>query len=197
MTNTNGTLAILTACLAPSRQAAQDHAEQVTLRRANSVFDHIATNGGDLLAAYPRANGKMSRMGYQMASAAHAFAQSVTKEVGPSTRRHGDPIPVVPCYDKLTRVVAAERESAGLQFDAYVVKLASKTGPVVNAKVVTAGAGVWESSVLVVERPDGTSAAFITKRITNVSKLGKLFHQWPTRLRKWPTTGGGTAPPPI
>jgi len=72
-----------------------------------------------------------------------------------------------------------ERDAAA-SFDAYVAKLTGKVGECDSASVVGA---LWEGSILTVTKGEKTER-WTTKQIINVSCLGKLFNQWPTRLAK-------------
>jgi hypothetical protein len=181
------TLEILRQTTTPMRLATIELAEQRTRARAASVYSRIASMGGDIHAAYPYPNPRLGDRAYHENKSAYLFAMSIVAldfTKNSPIRHHTDPLFVVPCDDSLNKVVAEERKSADEQFEAYLVKLAGKTGPVANATLHASGAGVWEQSTLVVTRPDGTTAVFITKRIINVSKLGKLFYQWPTRMSR-------------
>jgi len=179
------TLEILRQTTTPMRLATIEFAEQRTRERAASVYARIESMGGDLLAAYPMPDPKFGDRAYHEGKSAYLFAVSVTRPLNRNaSRRRGDPLFIAPCNDSLNKVVAEERKSADEQFEAYLVKLAGKTGPVAGATLHASGASVWQQSTLVVTRPDGTTAVFITKRIINVSKLGKLFYQWPTRMSR-------------
>ena len=70
---------------------------------------------------------------------------------------------------------------AAADFDAYVGKLTKKVGDVVSAKVEGA---LWQGSRLTVTKADGSIERWNTQQIINVSVLGKLFNQWPTRKQK-------------
>lgn len=181
------TLETLRTIFAPMRASTIEVAENRTRARANAVYSRLVACGWDILAAYPLPNANMSRDAYQMANAAHLFARSVTRIVAPNkSRRVGEPLIVAACLASLDLVVADERRAADEAFDSYLIKLAGKTGPVASATLNASGGpeNVWTYSVLKVTRPDGSTAVYTTQRIINVSKLGKLFYQWPTRLRK-------------
>lgn len=60
-----------------------------------------------------------------------------------------------------------------------MAKLIGKIGPVTSATIK--GNHVWGHSVLTITNPDAVVEHWKTRQIVNVSKLGKLFNQWPTR----------------
>lgn len=80
---------------------------------------------------------------------------------------------------KVEEEVQKTRQAAGFQFDAFVAKLNAK----INDVVLTAelSGDPWNYSTLVVETKNKGRQVWQTKIIVNVSKLGKLFNQWPTR----------------
>ena len=68
-------------------------------------------------------------------------------------------------------------------YDSYVSKMNNKIKNPVSAKFSWVS-DVWGSSMLEVTLLDGTTEYWKTQIIVNVSKLGKLFNQWPTRRIK-------------
>lgn len=74
------------------------------------------------------------------------------------------------------------KRDAGIQYDAFVAKLVAKVGEVTEATLD--GEHVWGYSILTVKKPDGEVQRWKTQMIINVSKLNKLFNQWPTRKVK-------------
>jgi hypothetical protein len=71
------------------------------------------------------------------------------------------------------------RENAAAQYDAFVAKLNSKIGPVTSASLQ--GDHVWGYSNLTVVTASGETQVWRTQQILNVSKLGTVFNQYPTR----------------
>lgn len=85
--------------------------------------------------------------------------------------------------------IARMEKAAAEQYDAFIVKLVGKVGPVVTAHLE--GSHVWAESILTVTKTqtDGVHHPAITQRwrthqIENRSKLGLWFPQWPTILMK-------------
>ena len=68
-------------------------------------------------------------------------------------------------------------------YNEYVSKMNNKIKNPVSAKFSWVS-DVWGSSMLEVTLPDGTTEYWKTQIIVNVSKLGNLFNQWPTRRIK-------------
>jgi hypothetical protein len=86
--------------------------------------------------------------------------------------------------NKVALFVEQSKTSAAVQYDAFVAKLSKKIGPVTAASL--AGNHVWGFSILTVTKPNGEKENWKTQMIVNVSKLGTLFNQWPTRKIKKP-----------
>lgn len=78
--------------------------------------------------------------------------------------------------------VETARKNASLQYDAFIAKLESKVGEHISAELT--GNHVWGNSMLVVTKADGSVQKWKTQMIVNVSKRGKMFNQFPTRLVK-------------
>jgi len=76
------------------------------------------------------------------------------------------------------RFLADIREQAAQSFDAYVAKLEGKVGEHVAAEYT---GNLWSMSTIVVTKAGGDVERWNTQQILNVSVLGKLFNQWPTR----------------
>ncbi|MGL6228619.1 MAG: hypothetical protein ACRC3J_05325 [Culicoidibacterales bacterium] len=69
---------------------------------------------------------------------------------------------------------------ASVSFDAYVAKLESKVG---ECDTAVLDGSLWHGSVLTVTKNDVVEK-WKTQMIINVSSLGKLFNQFPTRKMK-------------
>lgn len=99
-----------------------------------------------------------------------------------ASRRVDDPEVVAASPTKCAAYVARVAAQASAQFDAYVEKLSAKVGdsPGVAAATLDSVA-IWNHSHLTVTRVDGSVDVWRTQAIFNVSCLGKVFNQWPTR----------------
>lgn len=84
--------------------------------------------------------------------------------------------------EKVYRFIEETKKTAAEQYDAFVAKLVAKIGNVSEAELL--GNHVWSHSILSVKKADGSGERWKTQMIVNVSKLGKLFNQWPTRKVK-------------
>jgi hypothetical protein len=84
--------------------------------------------------------------------------------------------------EKGEKFVQEARENAAFQYEAYVAKLNKKIGPAKSASLT--GNHVWGYSFLTVVTESGETQIWKTQMIVNVSKLGKLFNQFPTRKVK-------------
>jgi hypothetical protein len=82
----------------------------------------------------------------------------------------------------LEAFVTASGEAASLQYSAFIAKLEGKVGAHTAASLT--GSHVWGHSSLRVTLANGTSETWVTHTIINVSKLGKVFNQWPSRKVK-------------
>jgi len=87
--------------------------------------------------------------------------------------------------EKGKRFVKSAEEDAAAQYDLFVAKLVRKVGDVESAEIE--GNHIWGHSILTVMKRDGAELygeRWKTQQIVNVSKLGKLFNQWPSRKIK-------------
>lgn len=171
----------IAAAVAPLKQGAQDYAEQCARRQCDRMLATLEEAGWDMQIAYPFPNGRMGRAEYTLAKEDHYLCSRITKSTLDFSRRHGAPDPRTINPEGLEQYVAEVRKEAALSFEAYVEKLVEKVGPVDAASVC--GNALWNFSVLTVQK-NGTTEQWKTQQIVNVSKLGRLFNQWPTRKMK-------------
>lgn len=132
----------------------------------------------DLVAPYPKSG--MGRPAYVAAKSLRTRYEMVTRSTG-SRIRLGDPTIVVWAQDKADRFIEAARDASNAEFDAYIVKLTMKVGEATDAQLT---GSLWSYSILTVTKPDGATERWSTQQILNVSSLGKVFNQWPTRKVK-------------
>ncbi|MNE44768.1 hypothetical protein D3C80_1390130 [compost metagenome] len=100
--------------------------------------------------------------------------------VGSRSMRDPDPARMSP--NGCALFVKQAQENASAQYDAFIAKLEAKIGEVTAA--ILSGEHVWGHSILTVTKADGTTEKWKTQMIVNVSVLGNLFNQWPTRKVK-------------
>jgi hypothetical protein len=84
--------------------------------------------------------------------------------------------------ERVARRVQQTRDAMATDFDGYVNKLSTKIGEGVVSAEITGR--LWDYSTLTVTKNDGSVERWRTQQIINVSCLGKLFNQWPTRRSK-------------
>jgi hypothetical protein len=72
------------------------------------------------------------------------------------------------------------KEEAQGSFNAFIEKMAMKLGDK-SIVAITCDGRIWNYCTVVVKCDDGTTTTLRTQIIVNVSKLGNLFNQWPTR----------------
>ena len=164
----------------PSREAAVEHA----VDRANKLIESIkaelisAEMNLDMVAPMP--NSKMSREEYKQTMARYQFVNNITER--PVTRRVSEArIALGFNQEGIDRFIEAIKIDAASEFDAYVAKLEAKVGDCVAA---TVDGNLWNESILIVTKADGAVERWKTQMIINISSLGKLFNQFPTRKLK-------------
>jgi hypothetical protein len=84
--------------------------------------------------------------------------------------------------DAIEYLAGRARRDAGIQFEAYVVKLNQKINDTVLSATLTGN--LWMDSKLTVATANKGVQVWNTHMILNVSKYGRVFNQWPTRLSK-------------
>lgn len=171
------TLSPIALAVQPRRDASVDRALSFARDYVARVAERLAENGMDIDAAFPRPNGRMSRKDYVAAKTAHDKASSLVAYGKPSYRM-GEPKIVSMDEARIARFLDIVAADAAAQFDAYVGKLESKVGEADEASIDAAP--LWNGSILTV-RVAGEVQRWKTQMILNVSCLGTLFNQWPTR----------------
>lgn len=175
-------MSAISLALAPLRVIAINRAEEYASRQIGYVRAALEAVNMDLdvFAPYPR--GTLSRPAYAAAiqRRTQATMMTVPDEGGARCQRHTDPhyrrFTDKSCADYL----AMARAQASADFDAFVTKLEARVGAH-NACDAVFGDNVWAYSIITVTATDGTVTRWKTQQIVNVSKLGKVFNQWPTR----------------
>lgn len=178
-TTTDNPIAV---AVAPLKEDAMNAAEAYALRVVDKVREELAAARNDLNIAAPYPNSsRVSRVEYHVMHAKRSLFLSLTKEPVPSYRPHGPKI-VEMNEVRIPRFIQEAREEAAASYDAFVAKLIAKIGAVETATL--SGRGVWSHSIVAVVKTDGSKENWKTQQILNVSSLGKVFNQWPTRKVK-------------
>jgi hypothetical protein len=171
--------------VAPLKDAAIQRAEEDARNDIERVRKALEEAGGDLNTAspYPSRHAYGS-VAYQTARYRRSLFETLTES---STERYQSYTTDKPYFveitdARVTRFVEYRKKLAAEEYEMFVAKLISKIGHVVQAELT--GNHVWSYSILTVAKPDGKIEKWKTQQITNVSKLGKYFNQWPTRQMK-------------
>jgi hypothetical protein len=172
----------VTAAVLPLKGQAISRAETETHKLVERYAAKLAEHGDDIRAAFPYPKSMYhDRVQYRKLKASHDIAHRITKDK-PGSRYHGsmrDPHYRVIDPEQVEKFVQNARDFAAQQYDAFVMKLVGKVGPVTEAKLH--GTHVWGYSDLSVRKPDGSVEIWRTQQIVNQSVLGTIFNQWPTR----------------
>lgn len=164
----------------PLKTEAIARAEKDAKELIARVKKHLAECGWNLDTAAPRPNTNMGRITYMMKMGTHNLYASITEPTW-ATRSLRDPDTRRPSAKREARFIKDAMELAAAQYDAFVRKLVDKIGACDGATLH--GSHVWGHSFLVVTKGP-TVERWKTQQIVNVSKLGKIFNQWPSRKLK-------------
>lgn len=167
------------AAVAPLKADALSRANMNAREMVAKYAAALAEMGGARYP-YPSSRGH-NRESYARALAQYNVMNSLTTPLKAS-HRVGEPVLCEIDPTKVERFVQNAMDAAGLAYDAFVAKLVSKVGEVESAELT--GNHVWGYSVLKVAKAGGVVESWKTQQIVNVSKLGLLFNQWPTRKMK-------------
>jgi hypothetical protein len=162
----------------PLKVEAIRRARQETQQRIDHYVDQLAAAGWDLRLVAPRPSDTWSKAQYHKALAVYRFVDGLVSRDGTAYRPSWAPDPVTLDDAKVASTLATAETEAAAQYDAFVEKLVAKIGDCDSASLD--GSHVWGWSILTVTK-GGTVERWKTQQIVNVSRLGKLFNQWPTR----------------
>lgn len=98
-----------------------------------------------------------------------------------SSRMNNEPYIVVMDEAGCARFTEQNERSAAMYYDAFIVKMVAKVGECDGATIE--GSHVWSFSILTVTK-GATVERWKTQQITNYSKLGLAYPQWPSRIIK-------------
>ena len=198
----------IAAAVEPQRQHAVDRARKYAADICSDMVAKLAAAGWnlDVIAPEPRHNdeshgGRLQRElrnHYEALTAHNTELTNAerTRQLAAKTFNVFNP-PVFRKRDieRETKFIDAAGNNASFQYDKFIFKLIEKCGPgVASAKI--AGSHVWGYSVLTVTFENGDVQNWKTQTIVNVSKLGTVFNQFPSRkMANGPgrVPGGNTA----
>lgn len=169
------------------RLALQPHLEQLKIRGTETAQKHIdkalqelEEKGWDLNAVAPYPDAFNGCVDYHGELARHKLFVSLTESTS-YVRARKSPDIRNRSPKKESKFIAEYIADLENQFEAYILKMENKIGEVKSAKLY--GEALWGYSILEVENEQGVEK-WKTQMIINVSKLGKLFNQFPTRKMK-------------
>ncbi len=171
----------IAAAVLPLRDEAMTRAEQYAREIVASVREQLKAAGNDLNVAAPYPHSRMSRNEYMAKMHKYQLFSTLTKW-REGSHRHHEPCFVDVDSNYVARFVKEAREDAAAQYDLFIMKLIAKIGDVETASLN--GNHVWSYSFLTVSKARSVIEIWKTQQIMNVSKLGKVFAQWPTRKVK-------------
>lgn len=173
---------VIETAVAPMKAEAMNRAEKHARELVAKAAAELAQAGFDLniVAPYPKSWGADSRE-YNVKLAKYRFFGVITTWRAASYRMNEPHFADINAA-KVEKLVADAREDAAFQYEAFVAKLNSKIGPATAARLE--GNHVWGHSYLHVTTAAGEQQIWKTQMIINVSKLGKIFNQFPTRKVK-------------
>lgn len=189
------TLAALATPLAqavePLRVEAVARVEKYTREHIARMVVELTAAGMDLNVVAPRPKASGGHNEYHLRVAQREMYMEITvtelRAVRVASILGEAPLYVRVDAERCENVVHDARQRASQDYDAFILKLYGKIGPHVTATLT--GDHVWSYSVLEVTHADGAVSPcavsrWRTQQITNVSKYGKVFAQWPSREMK-------------
>lgn len=171
------------AAVMPLKEQAIERAEYEAHKIIDRVKEKLKEAGGDLNVAAPYPSNNLSQIGFMMQLNTYNMYRGLTKtREGSAARGMNDPHYADMDIRKMFEFVRVAKEDAADQYDAFVAKLVAKIGKVKSAEL--SGNHVWDYSILKVVLQNKEIQNWKTQQIVNVSKLGKVFNQWPSRQIK-------------
>ena len=172
---------LIEEALKPMKVEAMRNAEveaRRTIARVHGLLEESCWNL-DVVAPFPKST--MDKASYRKALAKRSLFKSLTV-AAQTSRSMTDPDFRKPSQELQHRFIVEAEQATAAEFDSFVTKLTAKIGECTSCQH-SAGA-TWSFSILTITKPNGKVERWQTQQIINVSKLGKLFNQWPTRKLK-------------
>lgn len=168
--------------VAPMKSEAMDRAAKDAREMVARRIAKLEAANWDLSVVAPEPNSfRMGRNEYLSVKRERSSYLSFVRHVD-SWRKRGEPETVRVDEPSVERFVTACVEGAAASYEMFVAKLVRKIGACETAELT--GSHVWGYSILTVTKADGSKENWKTQQIVNVSKLGLLFNQWPSRKVK-------------
>ncbi len=172
--------AMIVNAVQPLKDKAISRAEQTARETAERVRKTLKEAGNDLHVCAPYPSG--SSFEYMVKLSTYNLFTRLCKWRKGSIS-HNEPCLADVDSNYVAKFVKDAKQDATIQYEAYVAKLVAKIGPVTAATLSDTQA-IWFWSFLTVTTAAGQQQIWKTQCITNVSKLGKVFNQFPTQQVK-------------
>jgi len=166
----------------PLRAEAVERAHQHALATVENIRKRLSEANWDAKIVAPYPDGGMHDSIYQSMLSLYTTVRKLTKKNGTYTLYRDTPEIVKMDSKLISNFVKEAEDNADAQYTAFVNKLNEKVGNCVSAALE--GNHVWGYSFLTIVKADGSTEIWKTQMIVNVSKLGKIFNQFPTRKSK-------------
>lgn len=200
---THGIYALTAAALEPYRANIEARVHEHLKKQVTEMLAALEAAGGNATAyaPYPRSSKFPGRLAYTVARESYDFTRKWTvndeekNKAVPYTERHGLDAPNyrVPTPALESRLEVTARRIADDIVKGYIWKLTGKQkklGETAGSEAARDAIGadyqgsLWSGSTMTYTNADGSLDTWSTKIILNVSCLGKIFNQYPTRLAK-------------
>lgn len=147
----------------------------------------LEVHGWDLNKVAPYPESTMRRATYMKAKRTRGMYEAFSKRVAQEGEKpwyNSSREPNIRTADPegQAKFIKDAEADAAVQYDAFVMKLVEKVGECYGAQLE--GSHVWGHSILTVWKHNQPAERWKTQTILNVSVLGKVFNQWPTRKVK-------------
>lgn len=174
----------IAAAVLPLKAEAIDRAEKEARQQVTWAVKKLEAAGWDLKKVAPRPDGNLPRNQYSQMEADRKFFFGLVNQTNrTSFYEPSAPELVEMDSERVEAFIRYAREDAANQYDAFIAKLEEKVGAGVLVATLS-GNHVWGHSILEVTKTGGTVEKWKTQMIVNISKLGKVFNQFPTRKTK-------------
>lgn len=183
------TLALVRSALAPTLGLLRDEYERQLMKQKAEVFQTLEKDGWDAEKsfAYPRSS-YISKVDYLLQASRHKLCEQLTESTAKFGRGFNQPNPRKPRFGIDFKLARQAEEMSIAALEGFACKMsgkidleAAKTHSTVATVTYQGGLDPWGYSHIKVALNDRTQW-WRTRMIINVSCLGKLFNQWPTRL---------------
>jgi len=172
---------LIAQAVEPLKQQSVDSAVNFAKDQVERMLKRLEEANWDAKIVNPCVGTYCSRETYMRYQNTRNFISTITKWTK-AVRRPSEPEIVEKDEEGIARYLEQTAKDAGLDFEAFVYKLNKKVGEVTSAEL--GSDNVWYDSYLIVIKPDGEKQVWNTQIITNYSKYGKAFNQFPTRQIK-------------